>query len=117
MGKYCEGRVEGHHITPGRGWRWQQFGGRLMLVTDGGGADVVLSFPVKSDKPVPPGELMAMTCNPEGHLIPFVVDSPLGMLLEAVPDLVFALRDVRTLNDRPRQIPMIEAALAKAGLL
>ena len=113
MGKDCEGRIAGHHITPGRGWRWQDFGGCTMLVTAGGGADVVLSIPKATPRP----DSSIKTCEPGGRLVPFKPDSPLGKLLESVPDLVFALRDVLEFNDRPRQLPLIEAALAKAGLL
>lgn len=112
MSRNQEGRAAGHHITPGQGWRWQKFGDKLMLVTDGGGTDVVLSVSAGGrDK----GALT--TCSPDGVMIPLTPDHPLARLLAAVPDLVAIARDCLNLNDRPRQLPLLEAALEKGGLL
>jgi hypothetical protein len=85
MARDSEGRIAGHHITPGTGWRWQNFGDRLMLVTDGGGADVVMSFGAPGAKK-PLGQVM--TCAPDGRLVPLTPDSPVGRLLVALPDLI-----------------------------
>lgn len=109
MSKDDEGRRLGHHITPGRGWRWQEFGGRLMLVTAGGGSDVVLSGGRDA--------LQIMTCDADGRLVKFKPDSPLGLALAALPDLVHLLRDIVARDDRPYQLPRIRAVLAEAGLL
>jgi hypothetical protein len=108
MTKEKEGRLAGHHITPGLGWRWQQFGPSMMLVTDGGGADVVLSGGRDG--------LKLTTCGPDGVMIKFQPDSPLGMAIAAIPTLVDALRDLLEYNDRPRQLKLIREALAAAGL-
>ncbi len=105
MAKDDIGRVAGHHITPGRGWRWQQFGGQMMLVTDGGGADIVLSIPG------------ARTCAPNGTMIPFVSDSPLGRVLAEVPLMADALGDFIRFNDRPRQLVEVRGVLERAGLI
>lgn len=113
MSRDCEGRLAGHHITPGTGWRWQKFGDRMMLVTDGGGADVVMSFGAPGAK----NPLGVMTCDPTGRLVPLTPDSAVGRLLEALPDLVHFVRDFVQLNDRPRQHADAIAALDKAGLI
>lgn len=110
MGKDCEGRQAGHHLTPGRGWRWQQFGDRLMLVTDGGGADVVLSIAGKPQAP------KLATCGPDGVMRPLAPDHPLARLLESVPDLVAIAREIEAQDDRPRYLPRLRDALQKAGL-
>jgi len=112
MSRNQEGRAAGHHITPGQGWRWQKFGDKLMLVTDGGGADVVLSA-----RHMGGGRVELTTCSPDGRMIPLLADSPLGLALAALPDLVAIARDCLNLNDRPRQLPLLEAALRKGGLL
>jgi hypothetical protein len=114
MARDSEGRIAGHHITPGTGWRWQNFGDRLMLVTDGGGADVVMSFGAPGAKK-PLGQVM--TCAPDGRLVPLTPDSPVGRLLVALPDLIHFARDFVQLNDRPRQHADAIAALDKAGLI
>lgn len=112
MGKHHEGRLAGHHITPGLGWRWQEFGGKLMLVTDGGGADVVLTGRHRGG-----GAFDFVTCDPSGRLIALKADNPLAIALTALPDLVDAARDCLRFNDRPRQLPLLEAALRQGGLL
>lgn len=104
MAKDDIGRIAGHHITPGRGWRWQEFGGRMMLVTDGGGADVVLSMPG------------AKTCDPDGRLVSFLPNSPLGRALAELPLMANALRDFEKFNDRPRQLIEVRGILERAGL-
>jgi hypothetical protein len=109
MGKDCEGRVAGHHLTPGRGWRWQKFGDRLMLVTDGGGSDVVLSL-------IGPRAAKLATCSPDGLMRALTADHPLARLLEALPDLAGLALEIEARDDRPHYLPRLRAALAKAGL-
>lgn len=111
MGKNCAGRLAGHHITPGQGWRWQKFGDRLMLVTDGGGADVVLSI-----RGAGHGASALATCGRDGVMQPLSPDHPLAVVLAELPAMVDLLRDLRDRNDRPRQLPQIEALLERAGL-
>lgn len=104
--------MAGHHITPGQGWRWQKFGDRLMLVTDGGGADVVLS--IREGRGRTPPTLA--TCSPDGVMIPLAADHPLARLLAAVPALVEVAQLIRERNDRPLYHPKLCAALDAAGL-
>lgn len=111
MSRDQAGRMAGHHITPGQGWRWQKFGDRLMLVTDGGGADVVLSV-----APAGGAKGSLITCGPDGRMIPIEPDSPLAILLAGIPALVDAARTIRDHNDRPRYLPQLTAALDAAGL-
>ncbi len=111
MGKDCEGRVAGHHVTPGRGWRWQKFGDRLMLVTDGGGADVVLSGRHRGG-----GNFDFITCGPNGNMTPLTPESPIGVLLAGVPALIDVLRLIRDRDDRPHYMPRLIEALEAAGL-
>lgn len=111
MGKISEGRLAGHHITPGQGWRWQYFGSREMLVTDGGGADVVLSA-----RHVGQGRVQLITCGSDGLIKPVTSDTPMGRLLVGIPAIVAVARDFVDYNDRPRQLAMVESAFRIAGL-
>lgn len=111
MGKNCEGRLAGHHITPGQGWRWQSFGPRFMLVTDGGGADVVLSA-----RHFGAGRTELINCGSDGMIQPITAESPMGRLLVGIPAIVAVARDFVDYNDRPRQLAMVESALRIAGL-
>ena len=113
MGTTKEGRVAGHHITPGLGWRWQEFGGKLMLVTDGGGADVVLTVAQLGAR----APWALVSCSPRGTIERITADHPLAIALAAFPDLVTIGRDICARNDRPRQLPALEEALRRGGLL
>ena len=106
------GRIAGHHLTPGQGWRWQKFGDAMMLVTDGGGADVVLSCRHKGG-----GRAELITCDPAGHMVALSPEGPLGALLAALPELAEVALDICARDDRPSYRPRLEAALRKAGLL
>ncbi len=64
-----------------RDWRWQDFGSGMMLVTQTGGAKVVLS----AEK----GPLF--TRDAEGYLCPILATSPVGMAVAASPQLLRAL--------------------------
>lgn len=70
-------------------WRWQEFGGRMMLVTDGGGAKVVLA---------PDAHFGIVTRGPQGILIPIAGDTSLGKFLAAVPAIVEASRYLRAIR-------------------
>lgn len=111
MSKGQAGRIAGHHCTPGQGWRWQEFGGRAMLVTDGGGADVVLSARHKGG-----GLCELITCGPDGLIAVLKPDSPMGRLLECVADLVELGRDIRDRDDRPTYLPRLRALLDQMGV-
>lgn len=112
MSKGQAGRIAGHHCTPGQGWRWQVFGGRMMLVTDGGGADVVLSMRDKGR-----GQLELITCGPDGVIEQIKPDTPMGRLLEAMAEIVDVARDIHASDDCPTYHPRLTAALTKAGVL
>lgn len=88
------------------GWRWQHFGGKLMLVTDGGGATVVLSGDAKG----------LLTCSAEGRLERFNSEHPLAIALTALPELVELVRDIAARDDRPHYLPRLRAILDRLGL-
>jgi len=61
------------------GWRWQMFGGQQMLVTDGGGAMVVIA-PARGSS--------VMTRDPEtGGLRLLVATDEVAKLIAAAPEL------------------------------
>lgn len=99
-------------------WRWQNLGGALMLVTDGGGARVVLA----GDH-----DTILTRDSETGTLRPMQsTDAPCA-LIEAAPDLLRALREITEALERAgwaddpedletydREIGMAKAAIAKA---
>lgn len=72
------------------GWRWQSFGGQLMLVTDGGGAKVVLG----AEKV---GKFAHInTRDPAtGVLRVLKADDEAAKLIAAAPDLLEAMKRVQ----------------------
>lgn len=114
MSRDQAGRMAGHHITPGQGWRWQKFGDRVMLVTDGGGADVVLS--IREQRVSGRMQPALATCSPDGVMVPLTADHPLARLLAGIPAIVEVAQLIRDRNDRPLYHPKLCAALEAAGL-
>lgn len=84
----------------------------MMLVTDGGGADVVLSVAAPRA-----GFGHMITCGQDGVMQMVTPESPMGRLLVAMADIVDVARDIHARDDRPTYHPRLTAALAKAGVL
>lgn len=102
-------------------WRFQSFGGELMLVTDGNGGKVVLAV-----APAGPNKGSMTARDTDGRLTPLRADHPVGRFLMAMPALVEAVRlagHIRPENwndgdDRAMiwVYERLDAALAAAGV-
>lgn len=96
------------------GWVWAVIGNDIMLVTRSGGSKVVLASG-HSGRSIKPALMVRVSA---GRLAPLTDGNhPLAKLLAVVPNMVEVLRDILELDDRPRQLPMIRAALIEGGLL
>lgn len=97
-------------FTPGP-WGWHSFGGRMSLVTETGGAKVIL---------IPQGRSQIQTRDPEtGLLRPIRPEDNVARLAAAAPDLLTALRllherYVMAIGNEGPECYAARAAIAKA---
>lgn len=92
-------------------WCWQDFGdGELKLVTNGGGAKVVLDKRHKGG-----GRTQLTVRDPDGFMVPMKDDHPIAVLMTQVPAMVRVLREISVKDDRPRYLPAVRAILELIG--
>lgn len=98
-------------------WRWQSLGGMMMLVTDGGGAKVVLSASHARVR-VP---CILTRDDGTGLLRAIRADDEVASLIQAAPDMLRALEEMVSVyreecadEDEPSMVRQALAAIAKA---
>src|SRR4051812_13881975 len=76
----------------GDSWLWREMGGEMILVTEHGGARVVIAPPSAMRKQ-PPAIMVPTEQSGGAHVLrPITPDHPIAKVLAAVPAMVDALR-------------------------